>query len=151
MRLTFDEVALVQFGQRLAGDLAPGDCLTLQGPLGAGKSTLARAIIQQLTHEEEVPSPTFTLVQMYEAPGFTLWHYDLYRLEHPSELAELAIDEALGQGVCLIEWPEIALPFLPSGRLAVRLSPGDTETSRTIELEGPSRWQQRWPHWILPA
>lgn len=147
LRIMLDEPALVRFGHLLAQELVAGDCVTLHGPLGAGKSTLARAVIQYLSEEQEVPSPTFTLVQTYNAPEFTIWHYDLYRLEHPSELAELAIDEALGQGVCLIEWPEIALPFLPSEWLEVWLFPGDTDQSRIIEVKGSPQWQHRWSQW----
>ena len=135
----------------LAASLRPGDCVTLSGDLGAGKTTLARAIIQSLTGADEVPSPTFTLVQTYDAPAFMLWHYDLYRLESATELAELAIDEALQHGVCLIEWPEIALSLLPENRLDIRISAAAHENQRTVTWQGPQTWQQRWQHWTLPA
>lgn len=134
----------MQLSGYVAALLRAGDCITLQGELGAGKSTVARGIIQSLTEEEEVPSPTFTLVQAYEAARFTLWHYDLYRIEHPGELVELAIDEALQQGVCLIEWPEIAMSLLPSDRLAIRILSGPTDEQRIFEIEGSPSWQHRW-------
>lgn len=134
----------MQLSVFVATHLAVGDCITLQGELGAGKSTLARTIIHSLTGEKDVPSPTFTLVQAYEAPGFTLWHYDLYRLTHPGEMVELAIDEALQQGVCLIEWPEIAMSLLPSDQLAIHILSGPTDEQRIYKIEGSPSWQQRW-------
>ena len=102
-----DEAATQQLGRTLAGSLQPGDALCLTGPLGAGKSTLARALIRALTTpDEEVPSPTFTLVQFYETAAFPLAHFDLYRLSDPDEVYEIGLDEALDGGVALIEWPQ---------------------------------------------
>ena len=83
-----------------------GDIFALNGTLGAGKSVFARAFVQELTGAKEVPSPTFTLVQMYVAPKFDIYHYDLYRLKYPQEMFELNVDEAFYSGVCLVEWPE---------------------------------------------
>lgn len=139
-----DEAQLIGRGRELASLLRPADCVTLHGDLGAGKSTLARAVVQDLTGIDDVPSPTFTLVQTYETERFTLWHYDLYRLESALELPELAIDEALMQGVCVIEWPEIALSQLPKDRLGIRLAPAASQQQRTLIMEGPQTWQQRW-------
>ncbi len=121
-------------GRALIPCLRPGDVLLLTGPLGAGKSHLARAIIRGfLGRDEDVPSPTFTLVQTYEAKICDLWHADLYRLSHPDEVIELGLDEAFSTAICLVEWPErlggltppdpirIALDYSGEGRLA-RLS-----------------------------
>jgi tRNA threonylcarbamoyladenosine biosynthesis protein TsaE len=100
-----------------------GDAVCLFGPLGAGKSTLARGLIRALTSEdEEVPSPTFTLVQTYEAGGLTLAHFDLYRLKSAAEAFELGLDEALDAGCAIIEWPERLEGALPTTRLDIELA-----------------------------
>lgn len=122
--------------QRLAADIAnliePGDVITLLGDLGAGKSAFARAFIRHLSGDQntEVPSPTFTLMQSYNLPHFTLVHADLYRLSGPDELTELGFDDETGQTVMLIEWPERARGHLPEDRINVALmldtSRGDT-------------------------
>src|ERR1700744_168696 len=91
-----------------------GDAVALEGDLGAGKTTLARAILRALGVTEDVPSPTFTLVQVYETPRLTVRHYDLYRIENASEMNELGLDDALEEGAALIEWPERAEGRLPS-------------------------------------
>ena len=98
----------VQLAGRIAAQLGPGDAILLYGPLGAGKSTLARALIRSLTSAtEDVPSPTFTLVQSYRArSGLEISHFDLYRLADPDEAWELGVDEALDGGAALIEWPQ---------------------------------------------
>src|SRR5690606_16145374 len=105
-----DERATGQLAEDLAAALAPGDCLALSGDLGAGKSTLARALIRALANDPalEVPSPTFTLVQTYALPRFSVSHFDLYRLEDPEEIDELGLDELMEAGAALIEWPERA-------------------------------------------
>ncbi len=96
-----------RLGARLASLLRQGDALCLSGPLGAGKTTLARGLIRALTTpDEEVPSPTFTLVQFYETAAFALAHFDLYRLSDPDEASEVGLDETLDVGVALIEWPQ---------------------------------------------
>lgn len=101
-----DEAATQDLGRKLAAPLKPGDALCLTGPLGAGKSTLARALIRALTTpDEEVPSPTFTLVQFYETDP-PVAHFDLYRLTRSEEAFEIGLDEALDVGCALIEWPE---------------------------------------------
>ncbi|AQR61034.1 tRNA (adenosine(37)-N6)-threonylcarbamoyltransferase complex ATPase subunit type 1 TsaE [Brevundimonas sp. LM2] len=101
-----DEAATTALGAALAGSLGVGEAILLYGPLGMGKSTLARGLIRALTGpDEDVPSPTFTLVQFYEtAPPVA--HFDLYRLSRPEEAFEIGLDEALDTGVALIEWPE---------------------------------------------
>ena len=100
-----DLVGLDIVASRLALALRPGDAVTLSGPLGAGKTTLARALVGRLGGEDEVPSPTFALMQRYETPRLVVTHCDFYRLE-PRELAELGLDDALAEGVVLSEWPE---------------------------------------------
>lgn len=118
-----DEAATQDLGRKLAASLKPGDALCLTGPLGAGKSTLARALIRALTTpEEEVPSPTFTLVQFYETAAFPLAHFDLYRLSDPDEAYEIGLDEALDDGVALIEWPQRLEGRLPPTRLDIDIA-----------------------------
>lgn len=117
-----DEAATAALGARLAGAAQPGDCILLEGPIGAGKSHLARAFIRaKLGREEEVPSPSFTLVQVYEAAGQEIWHSDLYRLTHPDEVWELGLDEAFRTAICLVEWPDRLGAHLPEGALHLRL------------------------------
>ncbi len=117
-----DEAATRRFGEDLAMAVRPGDVLALQGDLGAGKSTLARALIRALADDEalEVPSPTFTLVQSYET-RFPVHHFDLYRLGAEDELDELGFEEAIAEGVALVEWPERAGSRLPGTALSVEL------------------------------
>lgn len=129
-------------GARLALLLRRGDVIALRGELGAGKTTLVRGLIQALLGpEEEVPSPTYTLVQAYEAPDFPVWHFDLYRLETADDILELGWDETQ-DGVALIEWPERAGAYLPVNRLDVFLEiSGD---GRRARLEpGGEGWQER--------
>jgi len=111
------------FAQRLAGQSGIRNAfLELRGDLGAGKTTLARALIRALAGPgTEAPSPTFTLVQTYATPGLPIWHFDLYRLEDPGEARELGLEEAV-DGLALIEWPERLGRDLPRMRLEVRLS-----------------------------
>jgi tRNA threonylcarbamoyladenosine biosynthesis protein TsaE len=131
-----DEAGTARLGQRLAACLRPGDVLALSGGLGAGKTALARALIQAATNEadEEVPSPTFTLVQTYECPQFDIWHFDLYRLEKPDDALELGIDEAFAEAVSLIEWPERLGGYLPRRRLDILITQGTEENAREALL-----------------
>ena len=102
-----DEAATARLGAAVARALRRGDAVHLSGPLGVGKTTLARAAIRALTTpEEEAPSPTFTLVQTYDGPDFPLAHFDLYRLTAPEQARELGLEEAVDAGAALIEWPE---------------------------------------------
>ncbi len=128
-------------GARIAAGLRAGDAVTLAGDLGAGKTALARAILPALGVEEDVPSPTFTLVQVYETPHLTVRHYDLYRIERAAELDELGLDEALDDGAALIEWPERAPHRIPKDALHVTLEVTG-ETSRRATLSGPARWAE---------
>jgi tRNA threonylcarbamoyladenosine biosynthesis protein TsaE len=118
-----DEAATGRLGEVIAGLLRSGEAVCLQGPLGAGKSTLARALIRALTKpEEEVPSPTFTLVQFYEGAALRVAHFDLYRLTDADESYEIGLDEALDQGAAVIEWPERLAGRLPRDRLDVEIA-----------------------------
>lgn len=144
-----DEEATRALGSALAGMLQHGDLLLLRGDLGAGKTTLARALIKaRLAHyglDEDVPSPTFTLVQTYDCPGPQLTHVDLYRIEDENELRELGLDEALDEGVVLVEWPQKAereLATLSPDRLdiALTLMP---EGARRVMLTGHGAWIRR--------
>lgn len=129
-----EETAVV--ARRLATKLRPGDVVLLRGELGAGKSIFARALIQALCGEETiVPSPTFTLVQTYEAPEFTLWHFDLYRLNLAEEVYELGIEEALQRGVCLIEWPDRLGSHLPEAYREIELQYGSQPHERLITFK----------------
>ena len=109
-------------GRRLAALARPGDAILLEGPIGAGKSCLARAFIRaRLGEAEEVPSPTFTLVQVYDADGTEIWHADLYRLTHPDEVWELGLDQAFDAAICLVEWPDRLGSHAPPNALTLRL------------------------------
>jgi len=134
-----DVAATRALGARIAAGLSAGDLVALEGDLGAGKTTLARAILRSLGMSEDVPSPTFTLVQLYETPDLTVRHYDLYRIENANEIAELGIDEAVEDGAALVEWPERAGGRLPGALLQVGLQAADAD-SRTASLSGPAKW-----------
>lgn len=132
-----DEQATERLGQDLAAALRIGDSIALKGDLGAGKTTLARAVIRALAGNPalEVPSPTFTLVQAYEA-RFPVHHFDLYRLGSPDELDELGFDEAAVKGVTLVEWPERAGDRLPEDAVTVELTHQDD--GRLATMAGPA-------------
>jgi len=129
-------------GAAVARVLEAGDVVCLWGPLGAGKTTLARGLIRALMGpDEETPSPTFTLVQTYDAPQFPVAHLDLYRLSGPEEMRELGLEEALEEGAAVIEWPDRLGDRLPPDRLDIRLRI-DPE-GRQAELERHGRWKDR--------
>ncbi len=129
-----DEAATAELGERLARLLRAGDVVLLHGPIGAGKSHLARALIRaRLGRMEDVPSPTFTLVQTYTSDP-DIWHADLYRLTHPDEVLELGLEDAFDSAICLIEWPDRLGPHLPPDALHLHLSAeGD---GRRADLSG---------------
>jgi tRNA threonylcarbamoyl adenosine modification protein YjeE len=130
--------ATARLGASIAAGLAAGDAVALWGELGSGKTTLARAILAALGVTEDVPSPTFTLVQSYDTSP-SVSHYDLYRLKNGRELEELGFDDALAGGAVLVEWPERAPEALPPETLHVRL--GASEGGRTARVTGPARWE----------
>ena len=134
-----DMAATARLGRRIANELKKGDCVAMEGDLGAGKTTLARTILEALGVRESVPSPTFTLVQSYETARLPVHHYDFYRIENEREIEELGFEEALSQGAVLVEWPERAARVLPESTLRVRLEPAG-ETARSATASGPDRW-----------
>ena len=136
-----DPAATERLAAIIAGQARAGDAILLSGDLGAGKTHFARAFINALTAAlEEVPSPTFTLVQSYALPnGGAAHHFDLYRLSGPGGLAELGWDEAR-EGIVLVEWPDRLGPLAPADALRVTLAPGADEDSRSARIEG---WEGR--------
>ncbi|MBR9764439.1 MAG: tRNA (adenosine(37)-N6)-threonylcarbamoyltransferase complex ATPase subunit type 1 TsaE [Rhodobacteraceae bacterium] len=129
---------------RIAPRLEAGDVLLLSGGIGAGKTHFARALIQSLLVEpEDVPSPTFTLVQEYETTAGTLWHADLYRLSDPLEVVELGLEEAFSDAICLVEWPDRLADLTPPGALALELTPDGPGDARLLRIEGPADWATR--------
>lgn len=138
-----DEAATGRLAGRLAAVLRPGDLVALRGDLGAGKTALCRALIRSVTGPEaEVPSPTFTLVQMYDTDIGPLWHFDLYRLSGPDEVIELGWDEARAEAASLVEWPDRLGPLLPADRLEIALT-HDGPTARRAVLTGHGAWADR--------
>lgn len=128
------EAETIAFAQQCAHTAQNGDIFTLQGTLGMGKSVFARAFIRELTGEEiDVPSPTFTLVQTYDTDKGQVWHFDLYRTEDPDEIYEIGWEEALSDGILLIEWPERLGTHLPRKRKEI-IFEGITAESRKITL-----------------
>ena len=131
-----DEAATADLGRALAAPLRPGWAVCLRGPLGAGKSTLARALIRALTSpDEEVPSPTFTLVQAYDGT-IPLSHFDLYRLSSPDEAYEIGFDEALRDGAVIVEWPQRLGEAQPADRLEVEVEPEGEGRRATLTAHG---------------
>lgn len=129
-----DDDATERAGAALGLALRPGDAVLLEGPLGAGKSALARAAIRARAGAGEVPSPTYTLVQTYEAPDAVLWHADLYRLSGPDEAAELGLDAAFAQDIALVEWPERLGPLRPARCLVATLGFDPAREGRSLRL-----------------
>ncbi|HEY0598859.1 tRNA (adenosine(37)-N6)-threonylcarbamoyltransferase complex ATPase subunit type 1 TsaE [Brevundimonas sp.] len=140
-----DAAATARLGAAIAPLLAAGETVLLYGPLGMGKSTLARGLIRALTGpEEDVPSPTFTLVQFYESEP-PVAHFDLYRLTRPGEAAEIGLDEALDEGCAVIEWPERLggdpAAWLGPDRLSVRLA--EQGGGRVATVSGVGTWEHK--------
>lgn len=130
------------FARAVGRHLKAGDVLLLEGSIGAGKTHFARALIQsRLATPEDVPSPTFTLVQVYETAECDIWHADLYRLTDPAELVELGLTDAFEDAICLVEWPDRLSDLAPEDALHLKLELTDTEGERKLSLFGPdSRW-----------
>jgi tRNA threonylcarbamoyl adenosine modification protein YjeE len=135
-----DADATAELGAQIAAQLRPGEAVCLYGPLGAGKSTLARGLIRALTcPDEDVPSPTFTLVQVYDGPEFPVAHFDLYRLTSAAEAYEIGLEEALETGAVVIEWPERLEGDLPPARLDVELAIAPSG-ARLVRLKRHGPW-----------
>jgi len=138
-----DEGATQRLGAALAAVTRPGDVIALSGPLGVGKTALARGFIAALGHPGEVPSPSFSIVQPYDDLDLPVWHVDLYRIEHAAEIEELGLDAA-ADGVVLIEWPEHA--GQASWPHALRLSLEFAQNgARSLTAQVPPAWEGRWP------
>ena len=138
-----DEAATAGLGRKLAGLARAGDVITLSGPLGVGKTALARGFLAALGHSGEVPSPSFAIVQPYEDVDPPVWHVDLYRIEDPSEIDELGLDSAT-DAVLLVEWPERAGRHAWPAALRLALSFG-RDGDRSLTAEVPPAWEGRWP------
>jgi tRNA threonylcarbamoyladenosine biosynthesis protein TsaE len=139
-----DPAATEALGRRLAAILRPGDVVALEGPLGSGKTALARAAIRALTDPaEEVPSPTFTLVQVYESEAGPLYHFDLYRLDAPDQVVELGIDDAFAEGISLVEWPDRLGGYLPRRHLKIVLAAEAAGDGRIARITGGEAWKER--------
>ncbi|NBB24680.1 tRNA (adenosine(37)-N6)-threonylcarbamoyltransferase complex ATPase subunit type 1 TsaE [Porphyrobacter sp. SLTP] len=145
-----DLASMAAYGAAIAGRLRAGDVVALTGGLGAGKTTLARAILAALGHEGEVPSPTFTIIETYDAPPLRLAavHADFYRLDDPAELAEIGLDDYREGAVLLAEWPDHAGGFAHEpGCLSITLEPvGESgEGGRIAIARGGADWVGRMP------
>jgi tRNA threonylcarbamoyladenosine biosynthesis protein TsaE len=151
-----DEAATARLARSLAALALKGDVIALLGELGSGKTAFARAFINALPRPqaapepareplgpEEVPSPTFTLLQTYERAPAPVWHFDLYRLTRPDEVYELGFEEALGEGILVIEWPERLGPLLPAERLELRFDFAGRAEARRVTLTGTGSWDRR--------
>ncbi len=146
-----DEAETARLAVKLAAAARPNDVLALIGGLGAGKTVFARAFINARTAApEEVPSPTFTLVQTYEFPdtnrpdsAIPVYHFDLFRIEDAGEIEELGMEEAFAGGISLIEWPDRLNGVLPVDRLDIRLAQGRTAGERRCVLTGHGSWVER--------
>jgi len=135
---------MLALGALLAPHLRACDVLLLSGGLGAGKTTFSRGLINALSGADEVPSPTYTLLQTYESETFPIYHFDLYRIDSPQEVWELGIEEALDEGLSLIEWPQRLGDIAPDGALNINID--FTETGRTVSLSGNADWAKRMQH-----
>ncbi len=131
--------------RRLGAHLRAGDVLLLHGDIGAGKTHFARCLIQSLLpRPEDVPSPTYTLVQTYPGPVCEIWHADLYRLPGPNEVFELGLTDAFDSAICLIEWPDRLGDLAPSTALTIALAPGPVADARILTLTWQSaEWDAR--------
>lgn len=142
-----DETA--RLAAELSGFLTPGDVILLQGDVGAGKTHFARSLIQAiLLSPEDVPSPTFTLVQTYETSRGPVWHSDLYRISSTFEIEELGLTEAFEDAICLVEWPDRLGPLRPAGALSVTLAAQPHNGARLITAEwDDDQWQDKLQGW----
>ncbi len=139
-----DLSAMEALGVRIAARLEPGDVIALSGDLGTGKTTLARAILSALGHEGEVPSPTYTIIEAYDGLSVPVVHADFYRLEHPSEVEELGLDDYREGAALIAEWPDQAGGFAhEAGCLSIALK--KVGEGREAVVTAGDNWQSRWP------
>ena len=150
-----DESATARLAAAIAALARPRDVIALSGVLGAGKTTFARHFLRAMGLEEEVPSPTFTLVQTYPVPGcktqapehdrsaLAVWHFDLFRIGAPQEVYELGIEDAFAEGISLIEWPEKMASLLPEDYLELHLEYAASPHARLARLTGHGAWRHR--------
>lgn len=134
-RTLADPAATEAFARELAVGLVPGNVICLWGDLGAGKTALARGVITALGFTGEVPSPTFNLVLTYDTPRGLVWHFDLYRIDDPAEVLELGIEDALADGIVLIEWPDRLGAMLPDDRLDIELGISEDGLQRQVSVQ----------------
>lgn len=140
-----DELETADLARALASVASAGDVIALHGDLGLGKTAFARAFVRARAADEAltVPSPTFTLVQVYELAGGTVWHVDAYRLGSADEAFELGLDEAFATAITLIEWPERVASLIPDRALKLFLADGPTPEARCLSIEAPAAWDVR--------
>jgi tRNA threonylcarbamoyladenosine biosynthesis protein TsaE len=139
-----DEAATAALATRVSAAAQAGDVIALKGDLGAGKTSFARAFIRARGDRDiEVPSPTFTLVQVYELAPVAIWHFDLYRLASSEEAWELGIEDAFSDGISVIEWADRLGPLLPDRRLEISFAFGDRPDARQLVLDPGVAWQER--------
>ena len=145
MRLASPEDSLA-LGARLAALARPGDVIALSGPLGAGKTSIARGLLAALGLEEEAPSPSFAIVQPYAPPEvrFPVLHVDLYRIEDPDEAEELGLDDARDDSLLIVEWPERFADSYWRDALWLSLEPMP-DGARVLTAKVPAAWKDRWP------
>ena len=141
--ILIDEAATAALGAALGKAARAGDVITLSGPLGVGKTVLARGLLAALGHEGEVPSPTFAIVQPYDLATLPVWHADLYRIEQPEELDEIGLDCA-EEGLLLVEWPDRAGKRAWPHALRLTLAFAD-DGARRLTADVPPAWEGRWP------
>ncbi len=136
------EDATTALAKSIAPRLSRGDTILLSGPIGVGKTAFARALIRaRLGRQEDVPSPTFTLVQTYEDQAADIWHADLYRLTHPDEALELGLEEAFSDAICLIEWPDRLGDAAPKDALQMTFATTGAEHMVTMTI--PKTWRAK--------
>jgi len=138
-----DEKATLAAGREISTLIRSGDVITLSGALSAGKTTLVRGLLAALGHKGEVPSPSFAIVQPYEELSPPVWHVDLYRIDQPSDLDELGLEDIRDEGVLIVEWPEHAGRGMWPDALALSLETLD-DGSRSLTAQVPAAWEGRW-------
>lgn len=126
-----------ELGMKLGKNLKKGDIVCLVGDLGSGKTLLSQSIAKALGVDEEVTSPTFTIIHEYMGKELPLYHFDVYRINHPDEMFEIGFEEYLfGEGICLIEWADKIEEYIPEDRIMIRIQRGQADQERIIHIEG---------------